>query len=477
SMTKSFTAATVLLLRDAGLLTLDDKVAQHLPELRTGTRGSQRITLRQLLTMTGGYPTDDPWGDRQQGASDAAFGDLLATPLEPMWRPGTRFEYSNLGYALLGRVVAAVTKQQFREVVHELVLDPLGLTSSGFVAEDLSGKEVATGYVRRLDNWVVEPLAGYGAFAPMGGLFSSTRDIASWVVAMLDAAKTPERSALSGALHEMQQGQRLIESVVEPRVDGLPVAPTVRSYGFGLFEELAPWGRTVAHSGGYPGFGSHMRWHPASGLGIVAMGNRTYAPMGKVATQALQALVETRSQASVPRSEHTRLEPARAVVEELLNRWDDALVDEWFADNVGLDEPWPIRQAQAEDLVRVHGRLRRDPASKVRSPTPAHTLWWLVGAEGGRVKVEVLLSPHPTPLIQALSWTSVPQASPSIAAAALQALRAREPLGVLGEPTAGDGVASATFAASGPSGRFEVEVAKSGHAVVRRPVIRTEPTP
>ena len=69
SMTKSFTAATVLLLRDDGLLGLDDPVPRHVPDvdLRGPTADAPPITIRHLLTMSAGLPTDDPWGDRQQG--------------------------------------------------------------------------------------------------------------------------------------------------------------------------------------------------------------------------------------------------------------------------------------------------------------------------------------------------------------------------------------------------------------------------
>ena len=110
SMTKSFTAAAVLALRDDGTLRLDDPVAGLVPELR-GMRqvsaDAPEITVRQLLTMTAGFPTDDPWGDRQQGLPLAEFAELLRRGVRQAWAPGTCFEYSNLGYALLGRAVAA----------------------------------------------------------------------------------------------------------------------------------------------------------------------------------------------------------------------------------------------------------------------------------------------------------------------------------------------------------------------------------
>ena len=111
SMTKSFTAATVLLLRDEGHLRLDDPVADHVPELqgqRASDPGAPTITLRHLLSMSAGFPGDDPWGDRQQDLDPGRFTRFLERGQSFAWMPGTAFEYSNLGYAILGRVITNV---------------------------------------------------------------------------------------------------------------------------------------------------------------------------------------------------------------------------------------------------------------------------------------------------------------------------------------------------------------------------------
>ena len=115
SMTKSFTAATVMLLRDDGLLGLDDPVADWLPDvdLRGPTADSPAITIRHLLTMSAGLPTDDPWGDRQQALPLDAFAELLAQRPTFAWPPGTQFDYSNLGYGVLGRVYGRRGRSQY----------------------------------------------------------------------------------------------------------------------------------------------------------------------------------------------------------------------------------------------------------------------------------------------------------------------------------------------------------------------------
>jgi CubicO group peptidase (beta-lactamase class C family) len=471
SMTKSFTAATLLSLRDEGLLDLDQRALAFVPELARGHAFNQLITLRQLLTMSAGFATDDPWGDRQQDLDPQLLSELLGVSVQPMWRPGNRFEYSNLGYAVLGRVIEAVTSTPYRDVVAARILQPLSLAHTAYDVSSLPGAEVATGYVRRADEWVVEPIAGYGAFAPMGGILSSVNDIARWVSTLL-AAEATDRGApplRADSLREMQAGHRFVEAVSQPTFEGAPTAPVARHYGYGLFEELLPWGRSVSHSGGYPGYGSHMRWHVGSGLGIVALGNRTYAPMGKTAAAALGACVEAGIvERPAEPDPHPKLAPARKAVEQLINGWDDALVAEWFTQNVHQDEPWDVRRRSIDRLSENHGLLWPDPAEPPRVLGPAHTQWWLVGERGGRVKAELLLSTHTEPLIQWVSWTSVPEPSPALVAAAGQALHAVDPDAAVGATIAGDGAKKATFRATGPSGESEVEVEAGGDSRVRR---------
>src|SRR5437763_12356892 len=108
-MTKSFTAAAILALRDDGALKLDEPAVSYVPELAgvpPASADSPPVTIRNLLTMTAGFPTDDPWGDRQQGLPLGRFRALLADGgVRLAWAPATRFEYSNLGYAVLGLVI------------------------------------------------------------------------------------------------------------------------------------------------------------------------------------------------------------------------------------------------------------------------------------------------------------------------------------------------------------------------------------
>ena len=195
SMTKSFTATVVLALRDSGAIALDDPAAQHVPELaglRLPTTDCQPVTIRHLLTMTAGFPTDDPWGDRQQGLDPAEFARMLTDgEVRCAWAPGTRFEYSNLGYAVLGKVIESVTGEHYATAVRNRVLAGLGLDRTGYEAAEFDEAQLAGGYRRDGAGWLEVQPDRTGAFAGMGGVFSCVKDLARWVAGF--AAAFPPR--------------------------------------------------------------------------------------------------------------------------------------------------------------------------------------------------------------------------------------------------------------------------------------------
>jgi CubicO group peptidase (beta-lactamase class C family) len=445
SMTKSFTAATVLALRDDGLLSLDDPIAAWLPQAQgmgLPTGDSAPITVRQLLTMTAGLPTDDPWGDRQQDLPMADFAALVQRGLRFAWPNGTQFEYANLGYALLGRLVTAVSGVEYDELVTGRLLQPLGMRSTGFDADRVPGDRVAHGHRKVESRWVEVPLDGYGAFAAMGGVYSTVADLARWVGGFTAAVpargsdqREPDGHPLRRASRrEMQQPHRTMPpqlvwtQLTEPPVMRVP------SYGFGLFVESEPrYGTVVSHSGGYPGFGSHMRWHPDTGLGVIVLANSTYAPAGRLASTLLSALLAgqshvdrqratvTGASAAPPRTGGVWPETvaAQADVERLLTAWDDDLADRLLAMNVDLDHELVRRRADLARIVEQYGPLQRDPDpdSAADSDSPAHLRWWLRG-RGGRMRVEIRLTPELPPRVQTLTVQRVDDPAPALSAAA-----------------------------------------------------------
>jgi serine-type D-Ala-D-Ala carboxypeptidase/endopeptidase len=437
SMTKSFTAAAVLSLRDDGALALDDPVERYVPELRglrPATADSPRISLRHLLTMTAGFPTDDPWGDRQQGLPLMEFSELLRTGLSFAWAPGTRFEYSNLGYAILGRVIAAVAGTGYPEFVTTRLLEPLGLSKTGYEAAEFPAAELARGY-RRAAGWAELAPDPYGAFAPMGGVFSCVADLARWVSGF--AAAFPPGEADGGphplsraTRREMQLGQVALPRRGPSRLIG-DCGPA--SYGFGLFTEEDPvHGQIIQHSGGYPGFGSHMRWHPETGIGVIVLANATYAAAHPLGAKMHDALLAQRPPTAASRQPVRGPAPApgpwpealraRQAVSRLLRSWDDAAADHLFTANVAQDEPFADRRATIELIRQRIGEFSDDPDRAAEFDSPAHCRWWLRG-ERGVVQAEIRLNPESRPRVQSLTL-AVPPAPDSALGHAQESLTA-----------------------------------------------------
>ena len=440
SMSKSFTASAIMLLRDGGTLALDDPAAKYVPEL-AGLPNTGPITIRNLLTMTAGFPTDDPWGDRQQGLPIKDFRALLADGVGFNWAPGTRFEYSNLGYAVLGLIVTAASGVPYDEFVRTRLLAPLGMNRTGFTAEEFEASELALGYRRGPNGWEEVPFDPYGAFAPMGGVFSCVADLTTWSAGFA-AAFPPSGAAdahplAAASRRQMQLPQAVTGWRAPDRIPGgPPAAPSY--YGFGLFVDEDPaLGRVVSHSGGYPGFGSNMRWHPATGVGVIALGNGTYAAMYALAELVLKALLApsaTHHVALAPTAESGPAESgpdvgeptgapwpetlaAANAVNGLLNDWDDAAAAALFSENVALDRPYRERRADLALLRSRIGSFTVDQGRPAESDTPAHRRWWLTG-EGGTVAAAIQLNPQRPPRVQSLAL-AIPPAAGSVLARAL----------------------------------------------------------
>ncbi len=291
SMTKVFTALTVLKLRDDGLVRLDAPAAEYVPEMRAWqypTSDSPRIRVRDLLNHAAGFVTDDPWGDRQQVLPEADFTRLLRDGVPFTSVPGMRYEYSNLGYALLGRIITNVSGQPYAETIRGALLGPLGMNASGFDAEAAPPELRALGYRWEDDAWKPEPTLGPGAFGAMGGLQTSASDYAKWVAFLL-SAWPPRDGADTGpvrraTVRELVEGSNFPRMRNRPARSGSTASRQAVAYGMGMHAaQDDDLGLTLSHSGGYPGFGSHVLLLPDRGIGIFAFANRTYAgPAGAV---------------------------------------------------------------------------------------------------------------------------------------------------------------------------------------------------
>ena len=411
SMSKAFTALAILKLRDEGRLRLDALAEDYVPELRAWrypTADSPRIRVRDLLSHAGGFVTDDPWGDRQQVLPEAEFTRMLRTGVPFTRAPQTAYEYSNFGYALLGRIVTNVSGRPFEDYIRTEIMRPLGMGSTGYDISASPADRRAIGWRWENDAFVREPDMSRGAFGAMGGVETSARDYARWVAFLLSAWPArdgPEQGPVRrSTVREMAQGLNFIAVARRP---GQPDScPQASAYGMGLRVALdCDLGLTLAHGGGYPGYGSYVLLLPEQGVGIFAFANRTYAgPSPPVWAAALElhraGLLPSRTR---PVSDALAL--MYHVAGDIWQRGTLAGAQGRLAMNFLLDR-------SAENWARELARLKAE-AGECETDAPIVANGALSGnfawtCAHGRIEGQLLLAPTVQPSIQALRFRVVP---------------------------------------------------------------------
>ncbi|GGM82776.1 serine hydrolase [Terrabacter tumescens] len=354
SVTKTFTALTVMSLRDEGRLSLDDTLETCLPGTRHG-----RVPLRQMLAHASGLQRE-PVGNIWESLEAPEREEFLAgvEQAEQVLPGHHAFHYSNLAYGLLGAVVERVTGQEWEHVVRERVLEPLGMTRTGLAPAD----DRALGY--QVDPYAgtasEEPLFTLNATAPLGGLWSSVADMARYAAYV---ARPDDRVVHPETVEEM------CRPIIMTDVDGWSGA-----YGLGFGMGRRGDRVYVGHGGAMPGFLTGLRVRRADGVGAVVFANATSGALTLgLATDLVEAVVEaepTLAAAWVPEVE----QPALA---GLLGLWwaEGSPITFFVRDGemwsrLSDDEPLSETRYAAEGADRfraVAGRERGEVLEVVRS--------------------------------------------------------------------------------------------------------------
>ena len=411
SMTKSFTALSILKLRDEGKLSLDDPAEHFVPELKRlhyPTADSPKITIRHLLSHSAGFPEDNPWGDQQLAATDAEMSAMIEKGIPFSTSPGTSYEYSNFGFAILGRVVANVSRMPYTRYVRQRILLPLGMTSTTLETNQVPGNRLAHGYRLQDGQWLEEKQLPDGAFGSMGGMLTSVSDLGKWVGFMLDAWP-PRDGAERGpvrrsSVREMQQVIRFNGATAVRDTAAGTVALSAGGYGFGLgVRQTCLFPTLVAHSGGLPGFGSVMRWLPEYGIGIVTLGNLTSTGWGGPTTQALEALARTGGLVQREAEPAPILVLRRDQVARLVANWQDRLADSLAAMNLYLDESKDRRRTSIEGLrAKAGGSCRNEGPFVAENALRGR---WRMRCRDGDLRVSITLAPTEPAGVQFLEVT------------------------------------------------------------------------
>jgi CubicO group peptidase (beta-lactamase class C family) len=259
SVTKTFTATALGQLRDDGALSFDDPLVDHLPELKSAIDPFgpiEDVTLRLLLTHRSGLTAEPPlldWRARRFPSIEETL--RAADRIEVVVPPGSVEKYSNLGFQLLGEVVARASGRSFRGCVRERLLVPLGMAETGF--DPPAG--ASTGYDRH--PFADAPNVSGGRTKPTdaeGGLWSTVGDLARWLWFQIAGDPSVIRAETLAEIHR-------------PAI----VMGQAWTSGQGLAWHLDRRAERVyvGHAGGTPGFSARIAFSPADRIGVVVLAN------------------------------------------------------------------------------------------------------------------------------------------------------------------------------------------------------------
>jgi D-alanyl-D-alanine-carboxypeptidase/D-alanyl-D-alanine-endopeptidase len=409
SMTKAFTALTVLKLRDEGRLRLDDLAEVYVPEMREWkypTQDSPRIRVRDLLNHTAGFVTDDPWGDRQQPLTEAAFTQLLREGVPFARAPALNMEYSNLGYAILGRIISNVSGRPYADMISRTLMEPLGMSTSGFDADAAPEQRRAQGYDWHDDTWTRVSTMAHGAFGAMGGVQTNAVDYAKWVAYLLsawpardDADIGPVRRA---TVRELAQGSNF-PALLAPRhvVAGQEACRRATTYGMGMFVRVdCEFGLHLDHGGGYPGYGAYVLLLPQQGVGLFVFANRTYGgPAAKAAYAAMSILKRADLLGDRPETVSVELDDVYRAVGAVYEQGEVAAAGTKLAMNFLMDRD---AGGWSRDLAALRKQVGDCDTKSSITATSALSGTFNWRCARGRLNGTVLLAPTRPPAIQSL---------------------------------------------------------------------------
>lgn len=408
SISKPFTAMAILQLRDAGKLNLDDPVSKYLKyfnDLAMPTTDSPEITIRHLLTHSAGLPEDNAWGDRLLAKPENFIPELVGKGISFSNVPGQKYEYSNLGYALLGQIIEEVSGISFEQYTTTNILKPLGMNSSVWEYSKAQQKHLVSGYEWRDDSFNTIPLEHHGAFGPMAGLITSIEDFTKFATQHLSA--WPARSEQDhgilkrSSIRDMHFPHNLYYFSAKGK------CPLILAYGYGLnWAKECDGNPYVSHNGGLPGFGSNWLFSPELGVSIVSFNNKTYASTLWVNRSVFKEIIK--SAELQPRTQKTPklLEQTKAKFARLMFDWEKARESNLFAENFFQDNHLEDLKAEAAKFEHEIGAITRvgaiQPSNQLRGK-------FIVYGETKNLEVFFSLTPESQPLIQKVKFKLLEQ--------------------------------------------------------------------
>jgi CubicO group peptidase (beta-lactamase class C family) len=281
SLTKQFTASLVLLLQQEGKLKVEDPVSKYLP----GTPAAwQKITLANLLGHTSGihnFTNEKDFGEwaASSHTHDEELARIVKPPLD--FEPGSKFDYSNSNYEVLGMVIEKVSGQPYGKLLRERLLDPLGMTDTGLDTDELVLPKRAEGYRKMGTSLVVARSGSMSIPWAAGSMYSTTGDLLKW-----------EQGLFGGKVMSADSLARM-------------TTPGLGEYAMGVFVQTKNGVRTVTHGGGIEGFNTVLSYVPERRLAVIVLSNMNGGAIDRVSDELMsvalgKAVVLPEEQKAVP---------------------------------------------------------------------------------------------------------------------------------------------------------------------------------
>jgi len=267
SVTKQFTAALVLQLQDEGKLKIEDPVSKYLPDAPAAW---SKITVAELLGHTSGIPSftglkEFPVWSMSAHTTDEELALFRDKPLN--FEPGSKFEYSNSNFEVLGAIVEKVSGKKYGDLLRERIFDPLDMKDSGLDNDELILPRRAQGYMPGKGGLVLARSESMTVPWAAGSIYSTTGDLLKW------------EHALFG------------EKVMSAESFKQMTTPGKGNYGLGVFVENKDGLEVVSHDGGIEGFNTHLAYAPERRIAVIVLSNVNGGAPGMMGGQLLDVVL------------------------------------------------------------------------------------------------------------------------------------------------------------------------------------------
>lgn len=275
SISKLFVATAIMQLSEQGKLNVDEKLLNYIPVTKLKDERFKKVTIRQMLTHTSGFPDVENYNWDKPNNDSAALGNYAKKSIENkklLFEPGTDAAYSNMAFEALGHVIETVSKKPFDRYVYENIIQKAGMTNSNFDYNKIAPDRRSTPHIKAGETIKISKTYPYNReHGPSSTLNSCTYDMCRWIMEIL-SIYNDKNNSYSGVLKR----ETLLDMWnVKYRLD------QSNFMGLGWMCAYSPIGICRMHSGGDLGYSSNLFIYPEENLGIIVLMNGDYTT-GKV---------------------------------------------------------------------------------------------------------------------------------------------------------------------------------------------------